>query len=60
MIVGDWEALREEARLTVELLRLLPPNDPTLPALVQRAEELQRLGWHARVLLEMPLKGRPN
>lgn len=52
MIVGDWETLREEAKLTVELLRLLPASDPTVPALVQRAEELQRLGWHARELLE--------
>jgi hypothetical protein len=48
MMVGDWAAAREEARLTIELLRELPSDDPTLPALVARAEELQRLGWLMR------------
>lgn len=48
----DWQVMREEAVILVELLRSMSPSDPDIPAVIERAQELQRLGLEARELAE--------
>lgn len=58
-IAHDWLVLRAEAEIIVALLRASPPPPPEEAArLVERAQELQQLGWAARELLSVTASGR--
>jgi hypothetical protein len=53
----DWEIMRGEAAIVVELLRALTPKDPQVPDLIERAKELIALGIEAQGLAAVTEEG---
>ena len=57
MIANDWMALRAEAVILSERLRLAATDEESR-RLGARAQELQQLAWAARELLDATRDGR--